>query len=111
MKYNSETNYKVLIHSAKWHRLRCQTLAAHPTCEVCGTLATEVHHRQPLDLFRNDPVMMEKMCFDPENLQCLCREHHLMVHKELGKFHSKKIDVAACNEERKNRFERTWLGK
>lgn len=59
--------------SPKWPAVRAKYLREHPACEVCG--ATEnnaVHHRLPYHLFPAKEL-------DPDNLQTLCDEHHLLV--------------------------------
>ena len=56
--------------SPKWKTLRKNKLESDPFCEMCGALATEVHHITPhngdWDLF-----------LDPGNLMSICHECHL----------------------------------
>ena len=49
-----DADYRRLIHTARWLRLRRDTLTAHPLCERCQvdgyvTPATEVHHVRPVE--------------------------------------------------------------
>lgn len=59
-----------MYNSPKWKTIRKNKLESEPFCEICGALATEVHHRVPhngdWDLF-----------LDPANLMSICHECHL----------------------------------
>jgi len=109
MNYSKDTHYKQLIQSTRWQRVRNQFLKDHPTCEICGKLATEVHHRIPLNNFRNDPIKMEQMAFDPNNLQALCHDDHIHVHIELGKFNHKQEYAAAYRKEKLDTFYKNYF--
>lgn len=106
-RWEDEPLYKQLIHSRRWLKKRTAYIKEHPLCENCGKLAEEVHHIRPLNEFRNDPHMMEMMCFDDDNLQSLCKECHLQAHIELGKF--KNRDFQAINKEKVQNFIKNWL--
>lgn len=60
-----------MYNSPRWKTLRKNKLESEPFCEICGALATEVHHRVPhngdWDLF-----------LDSNNLMSICHECHLI---------------------------------
>lgn len=61
-------------YDARWKKFRRRYLDAHPLCVKClaegkYTKAEVVDHIVP---FRGD----EKMQYDPDNLQALCKRHH-----------------------------------
>jgi len=95
-----DINYNKLIQSSEWRRVRNSYLQAHPTCERCGRLATQVHHIQPLNRFIADLPKMYQMCFDEDNLMSVCDDCHIKLHQELGKFNGK-----ANKEYRKEKLE------
>ena len=99
MKYQADTAYKKLIQSSRWTKVRNIYIKEHPTCEICGKPAVCVHHREPLNRFRNDPIKMEIMCFSEDNLQSLCFDCHERVHRELGKNKNKKEHVKEYHKE------------
>jgi 5-methylcytosine-specific restriction endonuclease McrA len=57
----------------KWWRLRKLKLASNPYCEVCGLLATEVHHIIPR---QQDP----SKTYQWDNLQSICSLCHKKTH-------------------------------
>lgn len=84
--------YIALINSPRWVTLRNRYLARQPLCELCKsqglyTSATEVHHRQPIEQGRSQ-AEMQRLAYDPNNLQALCHSCHVGVHKAM-KSHSK----------------------
>ena len=109
MKYNQDTLYKKLIQSPRWFRLRNYYIREHPTCEVCGKPAFCVHHRIPLNRFRNDPEKMEQMCFNEDNLQSLCFEDHERIHKELGKNKNRKKHAEEYHKEKLDNFYKNYF--
>ena len=109
MRYSTDTAYKKLIQSSRWGKVRNQYLKDHPTCEICGKPAVCVHHRVPLNRFRDDLVKMEQMCFDIENLQSLCFEDHEKVHMEFGKNKNKKEHAEAYHKEKLKNFYKNYF--
>jgi 5-methylcytosine-specific restriction endonuclease McrA len=84
-----DKDYKRMIHTARWLRLRRDALTRHPLCRRCEeegyvTAATEVHHVVPVE---NGVTAAEKerLMFDPSNLRPLCRACHILTHKEMGR--------------------------
>lgn len=78
-------DYRRLINTARWRRLRHSVLEDHPVCERCGVCAAcEVHHRVPVE---SAPGLraMERLMFDRGNLQALCRRCHVAAHVEMGR--------------------------
>ena len=104
-----DTHYKTLIQSTRWRKLRNKYLQEHPQCELCGQLASEVHHREPLMKFRSNLQEMESMCFNPDNLIAVCHKCHIDLHKELGKYSHKKQDIKNLTKERVNRFNEEYF--
>ena len=83
-----DEQYKKLINSVKWQRLRRAKLGANPLCERCleagrVTAAAEVHHIVPVEFGGN---MREKdgLAYDLHNLQSLCHACHVEVHRIMG---------------------------
>ena len=73
-----DADYRRLIHTARWLRLRRDTLTAHPLCERCQvdgyvTPATEVHHVRPVEYGLNY-AEKEALMFN-----------HVKAHVEMGR--------------------------
>ena len=84
-----DKDYRKLIHTPRWLRLRRDILTEHPLCERCEadgyvTPATEVHHRKPVEYGINYNEKYRLM-YDPKNLCALCRDCHVKVHIEMGR--------------------------
>ncbi len=84
-----DEDYKRMIHTVRWLRLRKEVLTRHPVCEMCekeGILspAVEVHHVVPVE---TGLTRMEKenLMYDAHNLMALCHACHVSVHQEMGK--------------------------
>lgn len=84
-----DEDYRRLIHTERWLRLRKWKLTAQPLCERCleeglYTPATEVHHAVPVEdaLTRREK---EALMFDPGNLVSLCHACHVKEHEEMGR--------------------------
>lgn len=87
MTHNPE--YRRLINSGRWRRLRHAVLERDPFCADCALAgvtrsATEVHHVVPVETVRGRGAM-ERLCFDTGNLVGLCHDCHRRRHQELGK--------------------------
>lgn len=68
--------YIKMINSVRWKQLRAEKLRNNPICEVCetndlSTLATEVHHKIPVESVPRE-LGMRQLMFDYNNLQSLC---------------------------------------
>lgn len=84
MRHEQDRDYRRLINTGRWRRLRLQRLKEHPACEKCEqegfvTAATEVHHRVPVShgvTFADK----ERLMFNPSNLEALCEHCHIERH-------------------------------
>lgn len=90
---SKDANYKRMINSVRWLKLRKQKLSNNPLCQDCqeeGRLvsATEVHHVRPCETAKSVREM-EGLMFDYNNLRSLCYDCHVITHKRLAS-HSKK---------------------
>ena len=70
----------------RWKTLRQWKLEQNPLCELCEregkvVSAIDVHHKTPVESART-PDEMERLAFDPNNLQALCINCHAKVHRE-----------------------------
>lgn len=88
MKRNSDANYRRIINSKRWQRVRAEKLRRQPLCEDCldagrAVTATEVHHVVPLSR-GGSYGEMERLAFDPANLRSLCRDCHAAAHRRLS---------------------------
>lgn len=108
-----DKDYRRLIHTAQWVRLRRAKLTAFPLCERCreeGRLApaTEVHHIRPVE---EGLTLREKeqLMFDPHNLRALCHECHVKTHTEMGRCGKKQTKERA--EARLLRFKDRFMGQ
>ena len=81
------TEYKKLINSQKWVKLRARKLQKTPLCERCQlagivTPGAEVHHITPVDTGAT-PAEMFRLAYAPGNIQTLCHKCHVLIHTEL----------------------------
>lgn len=84
---NRTSNYKKLINSRKWNKLRAAKMQSNPLCEICSaagiiTPGIEVHHIKPIDTGAND-TERTRLAYDMSNLQTLCHKCHIIAHVEL----------------------------
>lgn len=84
-----DKDYKRMIHTARWLRLRRAALSQHPLCVRCEkegfiTAAKEVHHRVPVET-ATTVTEKERLMFDPMNLTPLCHDCHVRIHTEMGR--------------------------
>lgn len=87
--------YNSLINCAKWRTLRSFFLSQHPFCEQClkenrHVPAQCVHHITPVEDGRSKSEM-EQLAYSVSNLQALCIDCHVQIHKEAGQKTSKKL--------------------
>lgn len=88
-------DYKSLINTTKWRKIRENKLSMNPLCELCEEeektiLATEIHHVNPIQNGINY-ADMEDRAYDMNNLQSLCHEHHKNIHIGMKKISKKAI--------------------
>ena len=82
-------DYTALINTKRWRRLRAFVLKRYPLCREClrqgrTTAATEVHHLTPIE---SAPTAQqrERLAYDVSNLEPLCHNCHVEVHRRAGK--------------------------
>lgn len=107
--YNKDEDYRRLISSYRWARLRWLKLSRDPLCERCReegylTAATEVHHVTPVEEGVT-ALDKERLCYDLGNLRSLCRACHVRTHTEAGR------SGRAAAAERRERQRRSILGR
>ena len=100
-----DKNYQHLLNSKKWKQLRQWKLEQNPLCELCEregkvVSAIDVHHKVPVESART-PDEMERLAFDPNNLQALCIPCHAKVHRE-ARSHTRR----SHEQRERNRLER-----
>lgn len=72
-----------VYNSTQWRKLRSAKLLESPICEHCGeAVAEDVHHVDSFMNYKNDPLLLSQVAFDPSNLQALCRTCHNLKHNE-----------------------------
>ena len=65
-------------HSKRWERARLAYLEErHFVCELCGGLATIVHHKVHIDA---DNVSDPMVTLNPDNFMAVCQACHAKVH-------------------------------
>ena len=84
-----DEEYRRLIHTTRWLKLRRDVLTAHPCCQRCeaeGRIApaVEVHHIRPVEEAFSSAERQQRM-YDPHNLMALCHACHVRIHTELGR--------------------------
>lgn len=92
---SKDNDYKKLIHTTRWLRLRRAVLTAHPVCEHCEeegllTPATEVHHRVPVETAL-DFAAKARLMYDPGNLMALCRRCHRDLHAAMWRVRADEL--------------------
>lgn len=89
-----DNEYRHLLGSRVWKRMRAEYLGRHPLCEDCEAkgitrLATEVHHIIPI-CNESSPARMRALAYDANNLRALCHECHEKAHEAMGSRLNKK---------------------
>ena len=106
-----DADYRRMIHTARWLRLRRDKLSSNPLCERCEeegrfVPASEVHHVTPVE---RGLTLREKesLMFDPHNLLSLCHACHVRTHTEMGR--SGKKQTAERNRMRLEKFKKKFM--
>lgn len=84
---SKDANYKRMIQSVKWVKLRREKIKLNPLCQDCllsgiYTPAQEVHHVVPCESAKTIK-QMEELMFNIGNLRSLCHDCHVITHNEL----------------------------
>lgn len=82
-----DEQYRKIITSKEWKKLRAIKIANNPICEDCllenrTTIATEVHHITPIQRGKSLKEM-KKLAYDYNNLRSLCEKCHQKTHELL----------------------------
>jgi 5-methylcytosine-specific restriction enzyme A len=90
-----DENYKRMIHSMRWLKLRRDVLQAHPLCVECAKRgltvpATEVHHVRPVEDALTNWEKEQRM-FDYHNLRPLCHACHVEAHSTMHRGGSAQV--------------------
>ncbi len=106
-----DKDYKRLIHTMHWQRLRHDKLSDCPLCERCKeqghiSAATEVHHVIPVETGLTKPEK-ERLMFDYTNLKALCHDCHVQIHTAMGR--SGKAHAQRRAREQLERFRGRFL--
>jgi 5-methylcytosine-specific restriction enzyme A len=62
-------------YDATWRKVRDDYLKVYPHCEICGGMATEVHHVIPISQGGDN---------SPSNLQAVCHACHMRIEINRG---------------------------
>lgn len=68
-----------IYNSKRWKQLRNDYISQHERCEICGSIATTVHHIKRFGSGHNKREI-EKLAYDKTNLMALCTKCHLSKH-------------------------------
>ena len=84
---SKDFNYRRMINSGRWQKIRKQKLSSNPLCQDCQergkiVAAREVHHVKPCETAKTVREM-EVLMFDYNNLRSLCHECHVLTHKRM----------------------------
>ena len=82
-----DKRYQRLLNDRRWKELRRSYLQQHPLCERCHregfvTAAVDVHHKQPVESAKTEQEM-ERLAYNPANLEALCIPCHIKTHQEM----------------------------
>lgn len=104
-------HYIKMINSNRWKLLRTKKMQSSPICEVCeanglSTLATEVHHKIPVESVSHE-LGMKQLMFSYDNLQSLCHACHSEIHRRA--FSHSKEAIQANNKRATERFADKFL--
>lgn len=104
--------YNKLIQSRKWLELRRRKINNNPLCERCAEIGlivpvAEIHHKRPCEESMT-PQELERLMYDYNNLQSLCHDCHVEVHKQ-AKSKTKEF-VAERREKANARFIERYFG-
>ena len=101
-----DPKYQKLFNSKRWKLLRRSYLQQHPLCERCQRegfvrAAVDVHHKTPIESAKTKQDM-ERLAYNPANLEALCIPCHIKTHQEM-RSHTKE-QVKANKQRARQRF-------
>ena len=99
-----DKRYQRLLNDRRWKELRRSYLQQHPLCERCQregfvTAAVDVHHKTPVESAKTEQEM-ERLAYNPANLEALCIPCHIKTHQEM---HSHCKEQVKANKQRARR--------
>ena len=108
-----DADYRRLINSSRWRKLRREVLTAHPLCELCEkegfvAPACEVHHLIQLESAASLRDK-ERLMFNEANLEALCHDCHVRRHIALGR--SGKAATRRLRASQRDDFNRIFYGE
>lgn len=112
MRRAANADYRRIINSRGWRRLRDEYFRAHPLCEDClaggrAVPAEDVHHVVPIERARSR-AEMERLALSASNLRSLCRACHEEAHRQLA---SRSVaGVQDCADAATSRFMSSFFG-
>lgn len=79
-------NHSVVYNTSTWRKLRIEKLKINPLCERClkkGIIKSgiEVHHKIPISQGKTI-IEKERLGFNIDNLETLCKECHKEEHSQ-----------------------------
>lgn len=102
---DKKKHYTRLLASSIWRRARAAKLQEQPRCEACGRMATEVHHRQPVESGETE-AEMARLAYNPSNLMSVCHQCHVEIHTKMGR--TNKARIERRKEATARLIERMW---
>ena len=99
-----DPRYQKLLNSPRWKNIRRAYLQQHPLCERCERegfvrSAVDVHHKKPVESAKTEQEM-ERLAYNPANLEALCIPCHIKTHQEM---HSHCKEQVKANKQRARR--------
>lgn len=99
-----DPRYQKLLNSPRWKNIRRSYLQAHPLCERCQRegfvrSAIDIHHKTPVESAKTEQEM-ERLAYNPTNLEALCIPCHIKTHQEM---HSHCKEQVKANKQRARR--------
>ena len=90
-----DPRYQRLLNSPRWKNIRRAYLQAHPLCERCQRegfvrSAIDVHHKVPVETAKTEQEM-ERLAYNPANLEALCIPCHIKTHQEMHSHTKEKV--------------------
>ena len=90
-----DPRYQRLLNSPRWKNIRREYLQAHPLCERCERegfvrSAIDVHHKVPVESAKTEQEM-ERLAYNPANLEALCIPCHIKTHQEMRSHTKEKV--------------------
>lgn len=79
--YSKSKFLRHIYNSKKWKTLRNEYIRDHKYCEICGEIATQVHHIIPFSTGETEDEIKE-YAYDPDNLIALCCHCHISKHRK-----------------------------